>query len=48
MQAEMEKELAEEVQISITTKEVIGKPTMGVETRQMCIRDRIYFGLTAH
>ena len=29
LEAEMEEELAEEVQISITTKEVIGKPTMG-------------------
>ena len=33
LQAEMEEELAKEIQISVTTKEVIGKPTMGVETR---------------
>ena len=41
LQAEMEEELAEEVQISVTTKEVIGKPTMGVETKLLLVPERI-------
>ena len=41
MQAGMEEELAEEIQISVTTKEVIGKPTMEVETRLLLVRELI-------
>ena len=37
----MEDELAEEVQISITTKEVIGKPTMGVERNLLLVPEPI-------
>ena len=33
LQAKMEKELTEEVPMCITTKEVIGKPTMGSQER---------------
>ena len=33
----MEEELAEDVQISVMTKEVIEKPTMGVETRLLLV-----------
>ena len=38
--AEMDEELAEGVQISIRTKEVIGKPTMGVETKLLLVSER--------
>ena len=41
LQAEMEEELAEEIQISVTTKEVIGKPTMGVETKLLLVPELI-------
>ena len=41
LQAEMEEELAEEVQISITAKEVIGKPTMGVEPKLLLVPELI-------
>ena len=37
LQAEMEEELDEEVQIHDTTKEVIGKQTMGVETSLLLV-----------
>ena len=41
LQAEMEEELEEEIQISVTTKEVIGKPTMVVETKFLLVPELI-------
>ena len=41
LQAEMEEELAEEMQINVTTKEVIGKPTMGVEKKLLLLPELI-------
>ena len=41
MQAEKEEELAEEVQISIMTKEAIGEPTMSVETKLLLVPELI-------
>ena len=41
LQAEMEEELAEEIQISVTTKDVIGNPTMGVETKLLVVPELI-------
>ena len=41
MQAEMEEELTDEIQISVTTREVIGKPTMGVETKLLLVPELI-------
>ena len=38
---EVEDELTEEVSICITTKEVIGKPTMGVEERLLLVPELI-------
>ena len=37
----MEEELGEEIQISVTKKEVIGKPTMGVETKLLLVPELI-------
>ena len=41
LQAEMEEELADEVQISVTTTEMIGKTTMGVKTRLLLVPELI-------
>ena len=43
LQAEMEEELAEEIQISVTTKEVIGKPTVGVETKLLLVPEPVSY-----
>ena len=41
LQAEMEEELAEEVQIREMAKEVTGKPTMGVKENPLFVRELI-------
>ena len=41
LQAEMEEELAEEIQISVTTNKVIGKLTMGVEIKLLLVPELI-------
>ena len=41
MQAELEEELAEDIQISVTIKYVIAKPTIGVETKLLLVPELI-------